>query len=129
MFSAQSNKNQSSDISPSPAILRAAVVFSQKTSEKKVKETQLKSQTRAVYNLGKLSRPKTVQMDYGYVLDHKSNLYLRHQLINIINYIAGITSYFLAFLPELVSEELDIPEKLEQTISSNSVIQLDGNLD
>lgn len=83
MFSAQSNKTLStsspafpSPASPSPAIL------SPKSSTRKGKETRGELQTQAAQELGELLRLKTVQMSrYGHVLDPKSNLYLRHQMV------------------------------------------------
>ena len=79
-FSAHLNKNQSQDERALSAF--SPPIFSPKSTEKEVKETQLESQTRAVYDLGKLLRLKPVQMDkYGHVLDHKSNLYWRHQTV------------------------------------------------
>ena len=73
MFSAQSNKTPSTS---SPTVPPS------KSSKEKVKETRQKLQTQAVQELGDLLRLKTVQMNrYGHVLDHKSNLYLRHQMV------------------------------------------------
>ena len=57
-------------------------MFSPKSSGEKVGETKLKSQTRAVHDLSKLLRLKTTQIDkYGHVLNHKSNLYRRHLMV------------------------------------------------
>ena len=80
MFSAQSNKNQSLDKGPLSTSPPAPPPS--KSSKRKVKETRLESQTQAAQDLGELLRLKTVQMDqYGHVLDHKSHLHLRHQMV------------------------------------------------
>ena len=80
IFSAQLNKNQSRD----ECILSASLptISSPKSTGKEVRETRFGSQTRAIHDLGELLRLKTVQMDrYGHVLAHKSDLYLRHQMV------------------------------------------------
>ena len=80
MFSAQFNKNQSQD----ERVLSTSLptIFPPKNTGKEVRETRFESQTRAVHDLSELLRLKTVQMDkYGHVLDHKSNLYRRHQMV------------------------------------------------
>ena len=80
MFSARSNKNQSLDKGPLSTPLPAPPPS--KSSKRKVKETQFESQTWAAQDLGELLRLKTVQMDrYGHVLNHKSNLHLRNQMV------------------------------------------------
>ena len=57
-------------------------MVSPKKSGEKVGETKLESQTRAVHHLSELLRLKTTQIDkYGHVLDHKSNLYRWHQMV------------------------------------------------
>ena len=80
MFSAQIKKNQPQDVhvssTSSPAILPP------KNTEKKIRETRFESQTRAVHDLSELLHLKTIQIDkYGHVLDPKSNLYRRHQMV------------------------------------------------
>lgn len=43
---------------------------------------KLELQIQAIYNLGKLLRLKTKQLDnYGHLLDHKSKFYCRHQMV------------------------------------------------
>ena len=80
MFLAQFNKNQSPDECVLSASLPAISLL--KNMEKKVKKTQFELQTRGVHNLSKLLRLKTVKMDkYGHVLDPKSNLYQRYQIV------------------------------------------------
>ena len=80
MFSAQLNKNQSRGERALSASL--PTISSPKSTGKEVRETRFESQTPAVHNLGELLRLKIVQMDkYGYILDHKSNLYRRHQMV------------------------------------------------
>ncbi len=80
MFSAQFNKNKS----PNERVLSSSLpaIFSPKNIEKKVRKTRFESQTRAIHDLSGLLRLKTVQMDkYTHVLDHKSNLHRRHQMV------------------------------------------------
>lgn len=80
IFPTQLNKNQFSGKGPLPTL---PAVSPPKISKEKVRETRFKSQTRAVHDLGELLCLKTVQIDrYGHVLDYKSNLYLRHQMVN-----------------------------------------------
>ncbi len=80
MFSAKFNENQSQDERILSASLPA--IFSPKNTGREVRETQFESQTRAVHDLSELLRLKTVQTDkYGHVLDPKSSLYRRHQMV------------------------------------------------
>ncbi len=80
IFSAQLNKNQSRDERVLSTSLPA--IFSPKNTENEVRGTRFESQTQAVHDLSELLRLKTVQMDkYGLVLDHKSNLYWKHQMV------------------------------------------------
>ncbi len=80
MLSAQFNKNQSRNERVSSTSLPA--IFSPKNTRKEVRETRFESQTRAVHDFSELLRLKTVQMNkYGHVLDHISNLYRRHQMV------------------------------------------------
>ena len=95
MFSTQLNKNQSSNKGPLPTSLSAAppptafppaapqtTASAPKCLKRNVQETRFESQTRAAQDLGELLHLKTVQMDrYGHVLVHKSNLHLRHQMV------------------------------------------------
>ena len=79
MFSARIKKNQPPDVHVSSTSLPA--IFPPKNTEKKIRETRSKSQTRAVHDLGELFCLKTVQMDkYGHVLNPKSNLYQRYEM-------------------------------------------------
>ena len=80
MFSAQLNKNQSRD----ERVLSTSLptIFSPKNKRKEVRETRFESQTQAVHDLSELLRLETVQIDkHRHVLDHKSNLYLGHQMV------------------------------------------------
>lgn len=80
IFPTQLNKNQFSGKGPLPNL---PAVSPPKISKEKVRETRFKSQTRAVHDLGELLCLKTAQIDrYGHVLDYKSNLYLRHQMVD-----------------------------------------------
>ncbi len=83
MFSAHRNKNQFHDKDVTPDV--ASVAPSSKTLKEgrlqKV-ETLFEKQTQAAHDLGKLLHLKTKQMDrYWQVLDLKSNLYCRHQMV------------------------------------------------
>ncbi len=80
LFSAKFNKNQSRDERVLSTSLPA--IFLPKNTGKEVRETRFESRTRAVHDLSELLRLKTLQIGkYGHVLDHKSNLYLRHQMV------------------------------------------------
>ena len=83
MFSIQRDRNQSQNKNP---ILEVASAPSQAQALRGGKvqrvETLFESQTRAVYNLSEFLRLKIKQLDrYGHLLDHKSNLYRRHQMV------------------------------------------------
>ena len=78
MFSTQHSKHQSHNNDVTPYIPPAASL-SQTLQQVK---SLFKRQTQAAHNLGELLRLKTQQIDkYGYVLDSKSNLYCRHQIV------------------------------------------------
>lgn len=82
-FSAQHNKNQSHNKDVIPDIAPAASL-PQTLKEGKLQqvETLFEKQTQASHDLGELLRLKTKQIDkYGHVLDSKSNLYCRQQMI------------------------------------------------
>ena len=83
IFSIQRDRNQSHDTNP---ILDVASAPSQAQALRGGKvqrvETLFESPTRAVYNLSELLRLKTKQLDrYGHLLDHKSNHYRRHKMV------------------------------------------------
>ena len=83
MFSIQHNKNQSSDkdLTLEATSAPPPPKFSRLGRLQKV-ETLFEAQTRAAHDLGELLRLKTNQIDrYGHVLDYKSNLYRRHQMV------------------------------------------------
>ena len=86
MFSTQHNKHQSHNKDVIPDIAPAA---SPPQTLKKGKlqqvETLFEKQTQAAHDLGELLRLRTKQIDkYGHVLDSKSNLYRRHQIVQSI---------------------------------------------
>ena len=83
MFFAHRDKNQSHDKDVTPDA--ASVAPPPKTLKEgrlQKMETLFEKQTRAAHDLGELLRLKTKQMDrYWHVLDLKSNLYRRHQMV------------------------------------------------
>ena len=83
MFSFQYNKHQPHNKDVIPNIAPAAPP-PQTLKEGKLQkvETLFKKKIRAVHDLGELLRLKTKQINkYGHVLDLKSNLYCRHQMV------------------------------------------------
>ena len=78
MFSAQHSKHQSHNNDVTPYIPPAA---SPPQTLQQVKSL-FERQTQAAHDLGELLQLKTKQIDkYGHVLDSKSNLYRRHQMV------------------------------------------------
>ena len=80
MFSAKFNENQCRD----KCVLSTSLptIFLPKKTVKNVRETRFESQTRVLHNLSELLLLETVQMNkYMQVLDHKSNFYRRHQMV------------------------------------------------
>ena len=82
MFSIQRNRNQSHNINPTSDAAPAPSPVQPLRKDKVQKVEKLESQTQAVHDLGELLRLKTKQLDnYGHLLDHKSNFYRRHQMV------------------------------------------------
>lgn len=80
IFSTQFKKNQSQD----KRILFTSLltIFQAKNTGEKVRKTRLELQTQAIHDLSKLLCFKTIQIDKsGHVLDLKSNLYQRYQIV------------------------------------------------
>ncbi len=96
MFSAHRDKNQSHDKDVTPNI--ASVAPPPKTLKEgrlQKMETLFEKQTGAAHDLCELLHLKTKRIDrYRHVLDLKSNLYRRHQMIQ-------------SFLPMKLSKEKD----------------------
>lgn len=85
MFSVQRNRNRShnTNLTSESAPASSLVQPLRKDKIQKV-EMLFESQTQAVYNLGELLRLETKQLDrYGDLLDHKSKLYRRHQMVKV----------------------------------------------
>ena len=83
MFSAHRDKNQShdKDVTPDATSVPPPSKTLKEGRLQKV-ETLFEKRTQAAHDLGELLRLKTKQMDrYGHVLDSKSNLYRRHQMV------------------------------------------------
>ena len=98
MFSAHRDKNQfhDKDVTPDASSVAPLPKILKKRKLQKV-ETLFEKQTRAAHDLGELLHLKTKQIDrYRHVLDLKSNLYRRHQMVK-------------SFLWMQLSKEMDIP--------------------
>ena len=83
MFSANRDKNQSHDKDVTPdAVSVALPPKALKEGRLQKVEMLFEKQTRAAHNLGELLHLQTKQMvRYRHVLDMKSNLYRRHQIV------------------------------------------------
>lgn len=87
IFSTQRDRIQSQNTNPAsdsaPAFSKPGSSSVQPFRKDKVQKVDIfESRTQAVHDLGELLPLKTKQLDkYGHLLDHKSNFYWHHQMV------------------------------------------------